>query len=330
MAYSNRIWLYGPFGLLLLLAVLYSVFWRVQADMLAARLDRANGGEIVPGIVFAFAEKSIGGYPFRLDAVLSGVTLSHAGPNGQTAWRSEKLALHALTYGRDLYILEAAGRQTFEQPGDSGAPMRVVSLNPAVARASAILSGRRLARFDLDLWQPEAKDATQGAEPSRTLSAGRAQLHLLAHPDDTADIAMRIEEAKIGEGLRPMLGGELSLVDLRGKLSKTGTLSALATGSEDPTEAAEQWREAGGRLTVENLTLDWAGIKTALTGSIGLDTNHRPEGTLLGSFDAAKLIGALTHGGINLPSMGERKFSLLFKDGDIKLGADSTLLGPAH
>ena len=44
---SYRIFIYVPAGLLLLAVVLYSVFWRVQADTLSARLDRANGGEVI-------------------------------------------------------------------------------------------------------------------------------------------------------------------------------------------------------------------------------------------------------------------------------------------
>jgi hypothetical protein len=145
MVYSNRIWLYGPFGLLLLLAVLYTVFWRVEADMLAARLDRANGGEIMPGIVFAFAGKSVGGFPFRLDTLLDGVSFAYAGPAGQTAWRAEKLAVHALTYGRPLYVVEAAGVQSFEWPDASGGIPRSINLTPAIARASVLLRNGTLA-----------------------------------------------------------------------------------------------------------------------------------------------------------------------------------------
>src|SRR5215468_11499069 len=104
MSYSNRIFFYGPVVLLLLIVVLYSVFWRVQADTLAAKLDRANGGEVVPGVVFAFAEKSVTGYPFRLDVVLSGVTFAHRAPEGEMAWRTEKLAIHFLSYNHERYI----------------------------------------------------------------------------------------------------------------------------------------------------------------------------------------------------------------------------------
>src|SRR5712675_2452930 len=116
MSYSSRIYIYGPVGLLLLIIMLYSVFWRVQADTLSARLDRANGGEVIAGITFAFAGKTVGGYPFRLDAVLSGVTFSHQVAEGETAWRTEQLALHALSYNLDRYIFEVTGLQSFARP----------------------------------------------------------------------------------------------------------------------------------------------------------------------------------------------------------------------
>src|SRR6266705_3042724 len=131
---SYRMFIYGPAGLLLLAVVLYSVFWRVQADTLSARLDRANGGEIIPGITFAFAGKTVGGYPFQLDAVLSGVTFSHQVAEGETAWRTEKLALHALSYNLDRYIFEVTGLQSFARPSVTpGSAPRVIYLDPGSA-----------------------------------------------------------------------------------------------------------------------------------------------------------------------------------------------------
>src|SRR5262245_14274266 len=190
MSYSNRIWIYGPVGLLLLVVVLYSVFWRVQADMLAARLDSANGGEIVPGVVFAFAEKSVGGFPFRLDAVLSGVTFTDRHPDGETAWRTERMAIHTLAYRTNLYVLEVDGLQSFARPGERGEPPQVLYITPALARASAVLRDGRLARFDLDLRQLNVKDARAQADQKRTFSAARAQFHALVRPDETIDVAL--------------------------------------------------------------------------------------------------------------------------------------------
>ena len=327
MSYSHRIWIYWPVGLLLMVVLLYSIFWRVEADMLAARLDRANGGEIAPGVMFAFAEKSIGGYPFRLDVLLSGVTVAHRSPDGEIAWRSERLALHAMTYGGDLYILEADGLQSFEQPGAAGAMPQVFYVTPAVARASVILRDKKLARLDVDLWQPEGKEASLNADPTRTFSAGRAQLHFLTHLDNTIDVALRIDQGKLGDGYHPALGNELALIDLRGKLLNTAPLAGLETGSESVFDATEHWREAGGTLAVDKLSLDWGNVKTDLTGAIGLDEQHRPDGALMGTFDAGALVSALSKGNLNLTGMGEAKFSLLFKDGDIRVGAGSALAG---
>jgi hypothetical protein len=331
MAYSNRIWVYGPVGLLGLLALLYSVFWRVEADMLAARLDRANGGEIMPGVLFAFAGKSIGGFPFRLDTLLDGVSFEHDGPEGPTAWRAEKLALHALTYGRPLYIFEAAGLQSFEWTDPSGGPPRLITLTPGVARASAILRNGKLARFDLDLWQPLAKDASQGADAARTLSAARAQLHLLHNSDNSVEVAVKIDEARLGEGYRPALGGDIAVLDLRGKLSAGESLTSLTAGAESVFDGTEHWRQSGGKLDVQKLTLRWAGLKTDLQGALGLDGFHRPDGTLRGSIDAGEIVSALTGGKLNLSAANTpaATVSLQFKDGDITLAAGSAFIGGA-
>src|SRR4051812_20988973 len=232
MSYSSRIYIFGPVVLLMLIVVLYSVFWRVQADTLAARLDRANGGEVIPGVTFAFAGKTVGGYPFRLDAVLSGVTFSHQSTEGETAWRTEKLALHALSYNLDRYIFEVTGLQSFASPPATlGSVPRVVHMTPAIARASAILNGGRLARFDVDLWEPQAKDATEGADPKRNLSADRAQVHLLARPDDTIDVAAQINNAHIGPGYTAAKTElVLPLIEMRAKLTQTSALDGLAAG----------------------------------------------------------------------------------------------------
>ena len=284
MSYSNRIFFYGPVGLLLLVIVLYCVFWRVQADTLAARLDRANGGEVIPGIVFAFAEKTVGGFPFRIDVELSGVTFSHQAPEGETAWRTEKLALHRLSYGQNRYIFEASGLQSFARPpATAGTVPRVIFLTPGLARASAILVRDRLARFDLDLSEPQAKDATSGVDPKRTLTAARAQLHLLLRADNTIDVAMRVDNANIGTGYA---GGTadilLPLIDLRAKLTQADALDALRAGMVSVAEATPFWRGRMGAIAVSNLSLSWPDAHADLKGDLTLDEKDRLTGTLKG------------------------------------------------
>ena len=202
MSYSHRIFIYGPVGLLLLIVLLYWVFGRVTADTLSAELDRANGGEVIPGIDFAFADKTVGGFPFRLDVVLSGVTLAHRGPDGETAWRTERLALHMQSYDAGHFIFEADGLQSFAWPRDAGQPPRVLYITPAIARASAILQHGELTRFDIDYLGLQLKEATLGVSGDRSFTATRAQLHLLGQPDKSIAVALKVDDAKIGAGFR--------------------------------------------------------------------------------------------------------------------------------
>jgi hypothetical protein len=329
MSYSHRIFVYGPVGLLVLVFVLYSVFWRVEADTLSARLDSANGGELIPGVEFAFAEKSIGGYPFRLDAVLSGVTFAHREPDGEIAWRTEKLALHSMSYNATRFIMEAAGLQSFARPGAAGGPPNVITVQPALARASAILVNGRLARFDLDVLGPKGKDASLNADATRTFAADRAQLHLLRRADGSIDVAMKIENADVGKGYGLKFGGKIPLIDLRGKVDQAGALDALSSGSESVAQAADDWRGKNGALEVQRLALDWDGVKTDMTGALSLDEAHRLTGALTGAFNPGDALRAVTGGKFGLQLSGETPLTLLFKDGDILavLGSVDSALG---
>jgi hypothetical protein len=331
MSYSHRFWIYGPVGLLVLVLVLYAVFWRVQADMLAARLDSANGGEILPGIVFAFAEKSVGGFPFRLDAVLEGVTFTDRRPDGQTSWRTERMAVHKLAYRNNLYVLEVAGLQSFELPGGPGQPSRVTYVTPGIARASAIIDDGRLARFDLDVRDLDAKDARSAPEENRTFAAGRLQFHLLAGAEDTIDLAFKVENARIGEGYKPRLSGPLVLADLRGRVMQGASFAVLERGSGNLTDALEHWRQNGGAIAVERLSLDWAGVRTDLKGSLGVDGTHRLDGELQGALDAGSAVGALTGGQLKLEALSATiPISLIFRNGDIETGLNLGLRRPAR
>jgi hypothetical protein len=309
MSYSSRFYIYGPVSLLLLIVVLYSVFWRVQADTLSARLDRANGGEVIPGIAFTFAAKTVGGYPFRLDAVLSGVTFSHQGAEGETAWRTEELALHAMSYNLDRYIFEVTGLQSFAHPPAApGNVPRVIYVTPATARASAILSNGKLARFDMDLWEPQAKDATQGADPKRNFFAGRAQLHLLWRPDDTIDVAAQINNARIGAGYAAAkVDIMLPLIDLRGKLTGSSALDGLVAGTMSVADAAQAWRGRMGELNVSDLTLNWPDAHADLKGDVAINSAGRPTGHLEGE--------RVQNG------KAPTQFGLTLNDGDIRIAA---------
>ena len=328
MTYSHRFFLYAPAGALLLLVLLYSVYWKMQADMLSARLDALNGGEVSPGIVLSFAEKSVGGYPFRLDTVLSGVTLAHRGPEGETAWRTEKLALHAMSYGRPLYLIETTGLQSFGLPPEKpGGPPRIYLFTPALSHASVLMRDGALLRFDMDIRGVDGKEASKGAAPDRTFIAERAQFHLIRRGQDRADIVMQIDGGTIGMGFMPKLGPELAHAELHASISAAKAFAGFETGKTNMLNAIERWREEGGALEAQDLKLNCGRVNTSLQGSLKLDEAWNADGTLGGLFAASDLTGYVMKGSFNTPPQGQLALKLQFAKGDLKASVDSAL-GP--
>lgn len=281
--------MYGPVAALVLLAAAYSLYWQVSADTFAAELDKANGSEVMPGIVFAFAEKEIGGFPFRLDATLSGVTFAHRGTAGETAWRAEKLALHMLSYGSAHYVFEAAGLQSIAWPGEDATP-QVLFVTPGTARASARVEEGKLARLDLDVIGAGAQDAAPSAPNGRNVSSRRVQLHLRSNGDRTIDVAIKIEGTRIGPGYAPALGRNVPLFSLQGKLSHGETLDDLRAAEDSFMGAIEKWRRAGGTLRADVLSVEWSGAMADAKCSLFLDDKRRPAGSLQGFVSGAKAL----------------------------------------
>lgn len=283
MSYSNRIYMYGPVGLLLMIVVLYSVFWRVEADTLSARLDRANGGEIAPGVSFSFAQKTVGGYPFRLDAVLSGVSFGYRNGGTQIGWRTERFALHRMAYGRNQFIFEADGRETLSWTPQPDAMPETVAMTPEAARASAILNAQgRLLRLDVDLWRPQGTD-TDGSGGVTEFAADRAQFHALARRNDTLDLVVQVDNSRAGPaGSGQYLPVTLPQIDCRATVSKANLLSGVETGTEDAGRALDKWRDSSGQIDVTSLALNWPDARAVLRGDLTLDEGNHLAGSLRG------------------------------------------------
>jgi hypothetical protein len=304
MTYSNRIFMYGPVSLLLLIAILYSVFWRVEADTMSARLDRANGGEVAPGVSFSFAQKSVGGFPFRLDVLLSGVAFAYRSGGAQISWRSDRLALHRMAYARNQFIFEADGTQSFTWTPQPNSMPETLSVTPETARASAILTAGRLVRFDLDVWRPRGSEKTPRG-PEMGFAADRAQFHALARRNNTLDLVMQIDNGSAGPaGIPQTLHASLPLIDCRATLDKAGMFVGLETGTEDVSHAMEQWRNAMGAIDVTSLALNWPDAHAVLRGNLALDGDDRLAGALRGETAGEK---------------STREIQLQFKNGTITL-----------
>src|SRR5437868_12421710 len=105
MRYSNRLFLYAPFVVLLILAAAAMLRWRQVADHWERELLAANRGhEVAPGVSLHFASQEIGGFPFSLKVVLGHMVLAVQSTRGPISLESEGFAIYALIYGCALQI----------------------------------------------------------------------------------------------------------------------------------------------------------------------------------------------------------------------------------
>ena len=148
-------------------------------------------------------------------------------------------------------------------------------VTPQVARASALLDGGRLTRFDVDLVGVDQKEATLDAPPGRTaISAARS---CISAPIPTTPSTPRctIDNARIGPGWQPPLGSDLSLFLASGKLTQAQALMPLRHGKDSFFAAAERWRLAKGTLSLTEFEFRWGGVSATATGRMTFDELHR-------------------------------------------------------
>jgi hypothetical protein len=270
MRYSSRFFLYAPFLVLIVIAIAAMLRWWTVADAFESWLLHANGREIAPGIHLHFASEEMGGFPFRVDTVLSGVALEAKCARASMSWRGERFAIHSLTYGRVQKIFEAGGVQTLSWTMPDGAVGRLV-FTPGSLRASAILAEGALARFDLDV----------AGFSSREISGARAQLHLRRAPSrDMIDIAISAEALRLAPELQAGFGPEIPHMILEGRIVPAAPFSQFLSGRDPWCAAVDKWRGSAGSFRLDRLDMAWGQTSAEGSGQLTLDGLHRLDGAL--------------------------------------------------
>ncbi|HTT97624.1 MAG TPA: DUF2125 domain-containing protein [Rhizomicrobium sp.] len=307
MNYSSRFFLYAPLALLLLIGAACGVYWRQAAGKLEQRLDALQTHEAMPGVTVRYGARSISGFPFNLDVVFSDFRVSVETGHGPFVWRTEKFALHALTYGADKTIFEAAGNQSFAWT-DTDGHEHVLPFDTGSLHASAIRNAGGLSRFDLELI----------AFGSPALTAAQIEFHVRHAADGKSlDVFVSGNGVHLSPRLRGAFGDELKLVKLQGSISQAAAFDDLRGGKSDWRKAVEAWRNKPGRLRVEPLEFHWLnGPDLVGKGALSLDDGRRPEGLI--DFKVTGMPDWLARN----PQMEPDGFAAALRDRASKAGSD--------
>lgn len=278
----SRLRLYAPFLLLALLAAAWSVGWFVMRGRVVAGLDEWVAAEAAAGRQWSCPDRTVGGYPFRVELACSGVSLRRP----EVVAELGRLLVVAQIYNPSHLIAEVAGPlKIATASGDD------IAAEWELLQASVVTTGSR--RAAIVARAPRIRIVSPQAGRI-DLAAAQLETHLRPDPSDpaTADFALTASAATV-PGLDQMIGGsEPTDIDLVATASQAYDLPARPLWSE-----LERWRVAGGQVTIQRLSLTKGGRRVAGKGTLAVDEQHRPRAQLdLAALGLDGVLGGLIGG----------------------------------
>lgn len=283
----SRFWLYAPFATVALLATIWTIGWFVIRGRTVDGLDTWVASEAEAGRRWTCAERSVGGYPFRIEVGCA--TLSVTRPDVSATLG--RLVVVAQVYDPGWVIAELAG------------PLKLQAGSTAVegewtsTRASVRLERGIVERASLVVEAPSVRVAGPDIAPT-TISARRLETHARPSPTlaTTVEASMQADGAII-PGLDALIGGaEPADIGLRLMLLQVRDFPARPLAAE-----VDRWRASGGRIDVAELGIGKGQGRIEARGTLGIDEQHRPEGRFeVASAGLQGVLGRFTGGGAGL------------------------------
>jgi hypothetical protein len=268
----RRLGLYLPFLALLIAVVVWSGFWfwlRIQTN---TQIEATAESLRKAGYEMSWSRKVVGGYPFRLNVLLTDARIRE--PSGWTI-AAPKLEAESFVHGLGHWIVAAPDGLTLVRP--RGGP---VDVKGAIVRASLSETDKTPPRLSFEGTRLTFAPGP-GAEPFPLSAAERVELHLRPGPDDQAAVFFKVDQGKARlSGLFARIAGDrpISIV-WDALLSRTS-----AFRGDDWPSAVRAWTAAGGEMKVRE-----AGITAgdALIGARSGALTVGSDGRLRGALDVS-------------------------------------------
>ncbi len=263
----RRIGLFLPYVLLAALVLAWTTAWFYIRGKVESEMDGWLAREAQAGRQWTCADRSITGFPFRLELRCAAVRFARS---------DGRFTLGPITAVVQVYdprhaVLEAAGPFHVEQ-GDLTGDVTWTSLE-----ASFHAAANGFTRVSLVVDGP--KGTVLAPEPGTIdFAAGHLELHARPTPgrfesDGAVDVSLRLAKAAVPR-LDALVGSsDPADVDLDTTIEQAAVLRTGTIARE-----LEKWRQAEGRLDVTRLSIAKGERRLQAKGEVGLDAEHRPEG----------------------------------------------------
>ncbi|HEV7257830.1 MAG TPA: DUF2125 domain-containing protein [Bosea sp. (in: a-proteobacteria)] len=289
---SSRFWLHAPFVLLALLAAGWTAFWFVVRGRVVDAVDTALAKEAGLGRSWTCADRSVTGFPFRVELRCGALSLTSARWGEAVRVQTGPALAVGQIYTPNLVIAQIAGPLQATLPEGRKFELAWTQLD-----ASLTHSAGDPERISLVVAAPRATLTAPGLEPE-SWQATELQAHLRRNParpsaDQAVDLAITAKGSVL-PALDALLGtSEPGDVDIQATLTQS---QAFRIGLNP--DALEAWRTAGGQIEVTKLVSVKGPARIEATGQFLIDQTHRPAGQVQASLAGIRQIAGIPVGGI--------------------------------
>ncbi|WP_181832527.1 DUF2125 domain-containing protein [Bosea caraganae] len=289
---KSRFWLYAPFVLLALIAAGWSGFWFYVQGRVTETLDNALAREAQAGRSWTCADRSVGGYPFRIEVRCASLTLTSTRWGDLVSVQTGPSVAVGQIYTPGLAIVQVTGPLQASLPEG-----RKLNLGWKQFEASAALTLSGFERLSLVMAEPNGVLTAPG-KADETWRAAQFELHARRNPtrpatDQATDIAVSTKGSVL-PGLDALIGNaEPGDLDLQA----TVTQSVAFRRGFNP-DALETWRAAGGLIELTKLATTKGTARIEASGRILLDPAHRVSGQVNAAVAGIERIGGIQVGGL--------------------------------
>ena len=268
----SRRGLYLPYVALLIVCLGWSAFWMVAAQSTETALADWFAQEEHVGRVWSCPQRSLGGFPFRIELRCSTPTFAgRLGGMSGSGGVGDLLAAANL-YNPQLIVAEVASPLAFRAQGD----MLKLSLEWKELRISHRSHNGAFERASLEIDAPVLRVEGTGFAPLGG-QARHAEVHLRPEPDSETglEVALRAE-GLVAPGL-DALTGETAPLDT---VLSAGIVEASAASGSSLPAILERWRLAEGRIDLREFKVAKGDARLEARGQLALDPLHRLRGAL--------------------------------------------------
>jgi hypothetical protein len=258
-----------------LIILAYSGWWWLTAHTLNGRIEQWIAGEQAKGAKITPTQLSVGGYPLAFSLKLKNVSM--AWPNG-FGFSSQALSLRTRPWSLSSFKVDATGGFEVALPAGTTRPALVVDGETLKGHASFQDTAMPIA-MDLTADTVSASQTTaENAPPSREMTVTTVEFEgtrPTITPSADTDVAYDLSLKLIGLSAQVLEGNPLGA-----KIDQTALhvqlLGKPPTAWDDA--GIKGWRDAGGTVNLNALTLQWGQLTLSGNGTLALDKEMQPEG----------------------------------------------------